>query len=103
MLCEVVDKSTGEMAKTEQLLQMAQEHGIHCVTIKDLIRHRVQHEPLVATADAEGALSVGELQMQAVQCVDGSKAAYGVVGELEGAESAAILFHEVQPQSVSAY
>lgn len=96
VLCEVVDRSTGEMAKTDLLLQMAQEHGLHCVTIKDLIRHRVQHEPLVAAADAAGALSAGDLELKAVQCIDGSRAAYGVVGQLQDAASASLFFHEVR-------
>jgi 3,4-dihydroxy-2-butanone 4-phosphate synthase len=92
VLCEVVDKSTGEMAKTDLLLHMAQEHGLHCVTIKDLIRHRVQHEQLTSAAVAQ--LVLGDLQLHTLQCTDGSKAAYAAVGDV-GTGPAQLLFHEV--------
>jgi 3,4-dihydroxy 2-butanone 4-phosphate synthase / GTP cyclohydrolase II len=44
VLCEVVDKATGEMARTGQLLEMAKQHGLKCITIEDLIRYRLEHE-----------------------------------------------------------
>jgi 3,4-dihydroxy 2-butanone 4-phosphate synthase / GTP cyclohydrolase II len=44
VLCEVVDKATGEMARTEQLLEMAKQHDLKCITIEDLIRYRVEQE-----------------------------------------------------------
>ena len=44
VLCEVVDKVTGEMARTEQLLAMAKQHSIKCITIEDLIRFRLEKE-----------------------------------------------------------
>lgn len=44
VLCEVVDKSTGEMARTPQLLEMAKEHGLKCITIEDLIQYRIEHD-----------------------------------------------------------
>lgn len=43
VLCEVVDKATGEMARTPQLLEMAKAHGLKCITIEDLVQYRVQH------------------------------------------------------------
>ena len=49
VLCEVVDKATGEMARTEQLLAMAKQHNIKCITIEDLIRYRFC---LLYTSDA---------------------------------------------------
>jgi hypothetical protein len=75
-----VDKSTGEMARTEQLLQMARAHGMHCVTIKDLIRYRVQHEPL--TAGAQETVELSGLQLHGLQGIDGSKAAFVAFGDV---------------------
>lgn len=44
VLCEVVDKATGEMARTPQLLAMAKAHGLKCITIEDLIEYRSKHD-----------------------------------------------------------
>jgi 3,4-dihydroxy-2-butanone 4-phosphate synthase len=93
VLCEVVDKSTGEMAQTPQLLEMAKQHNIHCVTIKDLIRHRVQHEPLTALADEE--LVLGELTLRGLKCIDGSRAAYAAIGDVTQGRPRVIV-HEVR-------
>lgn len=38
VLCEIVDKETGEMARTPQLRAFAAEHGLKVITIADLIR-----------------------------------------------------------------
>ena len=42
MLCEVVDRADGSMARTPQLLAFAREHGLRCVTIADLLVYRRQ-------------------------------------------------------------
>jgi 3,4-dihydroxy 2-butanone 4-phosphate synthase/GTP cyclohydrolase II len=38
VLCEIVDKATGDMARTPQLRAYATAHGLKCITIADLIR-----------------------------------------------------------------
>ncbi len=43
VLCEVVNRSDGSMARTPQLLAFASEHGLRCVTIADLLKYRRQH------------------------------------------------------------
>ena len=47
VLCEIVNKADGSMARAPQLLQMAKEHKLRCITIADLIRYRLRHEQLV--------------------------------------------------------
>ena len=42
MLCEVVNRADGSMARTPQLLAFAHEHGLRCVTIADLLEYRRQ-------------------------------------------------------------
>lgn len=44
VLCEVVDKRTGEMARTPELLAMARAHNLKCITIEDLIEYRTKHD-----------------------------------------------------------
>lgn len=38
VLCEIVDKRDGSMARTPYLLDFAQKHGLVCITIDDLIK-----------------------------------------------------------------
>lgn len=49
-LSEVVDKRDGSMARLPQLLEFAQQHGLKCITIAQLIRYRLQHEEVVREA-----------------------------------------------------
>lgn len=49
VLCEIVNKN-GTMARTPQLLKFAEQHGLKCITIADLIRYRLKHEQLVKRA-----------------------------------------------------
>lgn len=56
VLCEIVNRADGSMARTPQLLAFAQEHGLKCITIADMIRYRLRHEQLlqqVATAQLD--------------------------------------------------
>ena len=44
VLCEVVNPEDGSMARTPQLLEFAKKHRLRCITIADLVRHRLQHD-----------------------------------------------------------
>ncbi len=46
VLCEIVDDD-GQMARMPRLIAMAEEFGLHIVTIRDLIGHRLNTEKLV--------------------------------------------------------
>lgn len=46
-LSEIVDRRDGSMARLMQLLEFAKQHGLKCITIAQLIRHRLQHEEVV--------------------------------------------------------
>jgi len=48
VLCEIVNKADGSMQRTPQLLAFAEQHGLRCITIADLIRYRLRHEQLLA-------------------------------------------------------
>jgi 3,4-dihydroxy 2-butanone 4-phosphate synthase/GTP cyclohydrolase II len=47
VLCEVVNRADGSMARTPQLQAFAREHGLRVITIADLIRYRLRHEQLL--------------------------------------------------------
>ncbi|MGH7266109.1 MAG: bifunctional 3,4-dihydroxy-2-butanone-4-phosphate synthase/GTP cyclohydrolase II [Candidatus Rokuibacteriota bacterium] len=49
VICEVMDEE-GRMARVPQLLPFAREHGLSIITIKDLIRYRIQKDKLVHRA-----------------------------------------------------
>jgi 3,4-dihydroxy 2-butanone 4-phosphate synthase/GTP cyclohydrolase II len=49
VICEVMDNEGG-MARMPQLLALAAEHGLRVITIKDLIRYRIQKDKLVRRA-----------------------------------------------------
>jgi 3,4-dihydroxy 2-butanone 4-phosphate synthase/GTP cyclohydrolase II len=49
VICEVMDEE-GRMARMPQLLALAAEHGLRMITIKDLIRYRIQKDKLVRRA-----------------------------------------------------
>jgi 3,4-dihydroxy 2-butanone 4-phosphate synthase / GTP cyclohydrolase II len=51
VICEVMDEEGG-MARMPQLLALAAEHGLRMITIKDLIRYRIQKDKLVRRAAA---------------------------------------------------
>jgi 3,4-dihydroxy 2-butanone 4-phosphate synthase / GTP cyclohydrolase II len=49
VICEVLD-ADGGMARVDELLRLAREHRLKCVTIKDLIEYRMQKELLIRRA-----------------------------------------------------
>jgi 3,4-dihydroxy 2-butanone 4-phosphate synthase / GTP cyclohydrolase II len=49
VICEVMDVRGG-MARVPELLALAAEHGLRIITIKDLIRYRIQKDKLVRRA-----------------------------------------------------
>jgi 3,4-dihydroxy 2-butanone 4-phosphate synthase / GTP cyclohydrolase II len=49
VICEVMD-AQGGMARVPELLALAAEHGLRIITIKDLIRYRIQKDKLVHRA-----------------------------------------------------
>jgi 3,4-dihydroxy 2-butanone 4-phosphate synthase/GTP cyclohydrolase II len=46
VICEVMDEE-GRMARLDDLVPVAREHGLRIITIKDLIRYRIQKDKLV--------------------------------------------------------
>src|SRR2546427_1212852 len=49
VICEVMDEQ-GRMARMPELLTLAAEHGLRVITIRDLIRYRIQKDKLIHRA-----------------------------------------------------
>jgi 3,4-dihydroxy 2-butanone 4-phosphate synthase/GTP cyclohydrolase II len=49
VICEVMDEE-GRMARMPQLLALAEAHGLGVITIRDLIRYRIQKDKLIHRA-----------------------------------------------------
>ena len=43
VLSEIVDRQTGQMARTPQLLEFAKTHGLKCITVADIVRYLDAH------------------------------------------------------------
>ena len=50
VLSEIVDRRSGQMARTPQLLDFAQHYGLRCISIADLIRYLQEQPQLLPVA-----------------------------------------------------
>jgi len=67
VICEVMNED-GTMARVPQLERFCREHGIRVITIRDLIRHRMQTERLVRKiAEANLPTSYGGFRVHAFE------------------------------------
>lgn len=64
VICEVMNDD-GTMARTPQLLEFAQQHGLKIVTIAEIIRHRREEEKLVVRS-GKAALPTAYGSFQAI-------------------------------------
>ena len=46
VICEIMDDN-GEMARMPRLIEFAKTHNLKIVTVADLIKYRLEHEPIV--------------------------------------------------------
>jgi 3,4-dihydroxy 2-butanone 4-phosphate synthase/GTP cyclohydrolase II len=103
VLCEIVNKDDGSMQRTPQLLAFAQQHGLKCITIADLIRYRLRHEQLLAhVASAPLYTRHGDFTAHVYRSlVDGAEHAALVCGT-PAARAAATARHGGLPAAVHA-
>ena len=69
------------MAQTPQLLAMAREEGMCCVTIQALIQHRVAREATCRVVEGQQLAAHGE-RWQCIECCDGRRAAFVATGDV---------------------
>jgi 3,4-dihydroxy 2-butanone 4-phosphate synthase / GTP cyclohydrolase II len=95
VLCEIVDRRDGSMARTPQLLEFAQQHGLKCVTIADLIRYRMNHDaPVEYVGSRQVATQHGPATAHTFRCsLDGSEHVALVAGAVAGQQAVPTKVH----------
>lgn len=71
VLCEIVNRDDGSMARTPELLAFARDHDLCCVTIDALVRYRLAHESLTSAIPGT-ATTAGPLHVQEFSALDGA-------------------------------
>lgn len=93
VLCEVVNED-GTMARMEDLVHFAEEHGLLIVSIADLIAYRRQREKLVTRAtEARIPTAFGTFTAVAYESYDGRMHMALVKGEPAGKENVLVRVH----------
>lgn len=94
VLGEIMDR-TGEMARVPYLADLAREHSLKMMTIKDLIAYRRQREKLVKrVASARIPTPYGDFMSHAYESVvDGQEYVAFVKGEPGGKENVLVRMH----------
>lgn len=86
VLCEIVSKADGSMARTPELLEFASQHKLKCITIADLVAFRLKHETLVqSVADSRQQTRHGSFMVHCYRSLlDGSEVLALVSGNIAG-------------------
>jgi len=94
VLCEIVNDD-GTMARVPDLEVFAAEHGLHFITIADLIRHRRRHEKLVEHfGSARIPTRYGEFTAHAyVSLLDEDEHVAYVLGDLSQVDAPLVRVH----------
>ena len=94
VICEVMNED-GTMARVPQLERFCQEHDIRLITIRDLIRHRMQNERFVRKiAEANLPTSYGGFRVHAFESlVDRQHHVALVMGEVRTDEPVLVRVH----------
>jgi 3,4-dihydroxy 2-butanone 4-phosphate synthase/GTP cyclohydrolase II len=95
VLCEIVNEDKTEMARQPELRVFAAEHGLHMVSIADLVRYRRQKEKLVRRiAEARIPTPQGEFTCYAYESVlDGETHLAFVKGAVQGEDNVLVRVH----------
>lgn len=93
VLCEVVNED-GTMARMDDLIRFAEEHGLLIVSIADLIAYRRQREKLVTRAtEARIPTAFGTFSAVAYESFDGRTHMALVKGEPAGKDNVLVRVH----------
>ena len=94
VICEVMNED-GTMARVPQLQAFCREHGIRMITIRDLIRYRMQTERLVRKiAEANLPTSYGGFRVHAFESlIDAQHHVALVMGEVRTPEPVLVRVH----------
>jgi 3,4-dihydroxy 2-butanone 4-phosphate synthase/GTP cyclohydrolase II len=95
ILCEIVDDKKMGMARTDELKGFAAEHGLHLISIAQMIRYRRQHEKLVKrVAEARIPTQWGDFTCYVYESMlDGEQHVAMVRGAVQGEEGVLVRVH----------
>jgi len=95
VLCEIVNEDKTEMARQPELKVFAAKHGLHMLSIADLVRYRRQKEKLVRRiAEARIPTPQGEFTCYAYESVlDGETHLAFVKGAVQGEDNVLVRVH----------
>jgi 3,4-dihydroxy 2-butanone 4-phosphate synthase/GTP cyclohydrolase II len=95
VLCEVVSEDKATMARLPELQAFAKKHGLHLISIADLIRYRRHKDKLVRRiADARIPTDYGEFTVYAYESVlDGEHHVALVKGDIQGQPNTLVRVH----------
>jgi 3,4-dihydroxy 2-butanone 4-phosphate synthase / GTP cyclohydrolase II len=95
VLCEVVSEDKTGMARLPELEVFAEKHGLHLISIADLIRYRRHKDKLVRRiADAKIPTDYGEFTIYAYESVlDGEHHVALVKGDIAGQANTLVRVH----------
>ncbi|HEV8384758.1 MAG TPA: 3,4-dihydroxy-2-butanone-4-phosphate synthase [Candidatus Acidoferrales bacterium] len=94
VICEIMNDD-GTMARTPQLIEFCQQHGMKLLTIADLIRYRMQHERYVKRlAESDLETRYGRFRMIVYSSeVDNEVHVALVRGDLRGSDAPLVRVH----------
>ncbi len=94
VICEIMDDD-GSMARMPRLVEFAKEHNIKIVTVADLIKYRLEHEPIVQ--EIETALmpsAYGSFSIKGFLNTSDEKEAVAIIkGDISGDEPVYVRVH----------
>jgi 3,4-dihydroxy 2-butanone 4-phosphate synthase/GTP cyclohydrolase II len=95
VLCEVVSEDKSTMARLPELEAFSKRHGLHLISIADLIRYRRQNDKLVRRiASARIPTEYGEFTAVAYEAVlDGEQHVALVKGDVDGQANVLVRVH----------
>jgi 3,4-dihydroxy 2-butanone 4-phosphate synthase/GTP cyclohydrolase II len=95
VLCEIVSEDKTGMARLPELVRFSQRHGLHLISIADLIRYRRQNDKLVRRiASARIPTDFGEFTAVAYESVlDGEHHVALVKGDVDGRQDVLVRVH----------
>ena len=94
VICEIMDDD-GSMARMPRLVEFAKEHNLKIVTVADLIKYRLEHEPIVQ--EIETALmpsAYGSFSIKGFLNTSDEKEAVAIIkGNISGDEPVLVRVH----------
>ena len=92
--CEIMDDD-GHMMRTPKLLEFAEKHGLHIITVKALIEYRKRTETLVRrVADVDFPSKFGHFRIKSYESTLDGKCHLAIVkGDIRGKKNVLVRVH----------